>query len=156
MAAKGMTMLKSMILLGAAAGLATCGQAADEPANNAAANTTAAAKPDKTPYCFFKDSEMKGWKAAVGKGGNVVVTGKAYRSDSRYIAQISAMEVSGSTATVRPTINPNTTGYGAPDNWWDISQAIPDSAEVTTVMVKCGAKTVATLDVPRKGARKAG
>ncbi len=149
-------MRKSMILLGVAAGLAACGQSADDGANNAAANAAVAAKPEKTPYCFFKDSEMKGWKASVGKGGNVVVSGKAYRSDSRYIAQLGKMEVSGTTATVRPTINPNTTGFGATDNWWDINQIVPDSAAVETVLVKCGDKTVATLAVPRKGVRKAG
>lgn len=144
-------MRKSTMLVAAAAALAACGQpAADNEASNAAA-ATAAAKPERAPYCFFKDAEMKGWKAKVGKDGNVVVTGKAYRSDSRYIAQIGEMQVSGTSATVRPTINPNTTGYGAPENWWDISQVIPDSAAVETVTVKCGDKTVATLDIPRKG-----
>lgn len=145
-----------LLLLSTAAGLAACGQTANDAANNAAANTAVAAKPEKTPYCFFKDKEMKGWKAAVGKDGDVIVSGKAYRSDSRYTAQIGKMEVAGATATVRPTINPNTSGYGAPDNWWDISQAIPGSAAVDTVIVKCGDKTVATLAVPRKGSRKAG
>lgn len=149
-------MRKTCILFAAAAGLAACGQSADDQAANAAANAAAAAKPEKTPYCFFKDSETKGWKASVGKDGNVVVTGKAYRSDSRYLAEIGKMEVAGTTATVRPTVNPNNTGYGAPDNWWDISQAIPGSAAVETVMVKCGGKTVATLAVPRNKARKTG
>lgn len=139
------------ILLALAAGLAACGQSADDDASNAAANATAtAAKPERPPYCFFKDSETKGWKASIGKDGNVVVTGKAYRSDSRYIAEIGKVEIAGTTATVRPTINPNTTGYGAPDNWWDVTKTIPDSAAIETVMVKCGAKTVATLAVPRK------
>jgi len=143
-------MRKSTIVLAAAAGLAACGQSADNADSNAIANTAAVARPEKTPYCFFKDSETKDWKASVGKDGNVVVSGKAYRSDSRYIAQIGKMDVTGSTATVRPTINPNSTGFGAPDNWWDVTQAIPGSAAVETVIVKCGDKTVATLAVPRK------
>jgi hypothetical protein len=149
-------MHKSMILLGAAAGLAACGQSADNSATGPAANAAAAPKAEKVPYCFFKDSETKDWKAKVGKGGEVVVTGKAYRSDSRYIAEIGKMEVSGTTATVRPTINPNNTGFGAPDDWWDIKQTVPGSVGVETVLVKCGAKMVATLAVPRKGTRKAG
>jgi hypothetical protein len=143
-------MHKFMLLLAASTGLAACGQSADDAAGNAG-NAAAAAKPARAPYCFFKDSEMKGWKASVGKDGNVMVTGKAYRSDSRYIAEIGTVEVSGTTATVRPTINPNTTGYGAPDNWWDVTKTIPGSGTVDTVMVKCGDKAVATLAVPHLG-----
>lgn len=149
-------MRQSMILIAASAALAACGQSAGNSDSGPAANTATAAKAEKVPYCFFKDSETKGWKASVGKGGNIVVTGKAYRSDSRYIAQIGTMDVSGTSATVRPTISPNNTGFGAPEDWWDIKQTVPDSAAVETVLVKCGAKTVATLAVPRKGARKAG
>jgi hypothetical protein len=149
---------RTILLLAAGAGLSACGQAGDETANAAttANGAAAAAKAERTPYCFFKDAETKGWKASVGKDGNAVVSGKAYRSDSRYIAEIGTVEVDGTTATVRPTINPNTTGFGAPDNWWDVTKTIPDSGSVDTVIVKCGDKTVATLAVPRKGAAKAG
>jgi hypothetical protein len=144
-------MRTSIFLAGAAAMLSACGQPnGDEAANQAAAN--AAQPKKKVAYCFFKDSETKDWKASVGKDGNVVVSGKAYRSDSRYMAQIGKMDVTGKVATVRPTINPNSTGFGAPDNWWDISQPIPGSASVETVIVNCGDKTVATLAVPRTGA----
>ena len=34
------------------------------------------------------------------------------------------------------------------DNWWDVSFAIPGSAAVDTVEVKCGKKTFAELKVP--------
>lgn len=149
--------MRTLMILAGAAALSACGQSSDNGAGgNAAANEAAAAKPERAPYCFFKDKEMKDWKASVAKDGNVVVTGEAYRSDSRYIAEIGKMEVTGTTATVRPTINPNTTGFGAKDNWWDIRQAIPSSTAVETVLVKCGDKTVATLAVPRKGPRKTG
>jgi len=149
-------MRTSMLLIAATgAGLAACGQSTDDSANEAATNV-AAPKPEKAPYCFFKDAETKGWKASVAKDGNVVVSGKAYRSDSRYIAEIGKIDVAGTTATVRPTINPNTTGFGATDNWWDVTKTIPGSAAVETVTVKCGDKTVATLAVPRKGTHKAG
>ncbi|HEY4070916.1 MAG TPA: hypothetical protein VGM04_05095 [Sphingomicrobium sp.] len=142
-------MRNSIILLGAAAGLAGCGQSADDAqASNAAANS-AEAKP-KPAYCFFKDAEMKGWAAKADRDGNIVVTGKAYRSDSRYRALLSPAAVSGTTAEVAPTITPNDTGFGAPENWWDVSETIPNSQAVTAVDIKCGAKTVATLTVPRK------
>jgi putative lipoprotein len=145
-------MRTSRILIAAgAASLAACGQSGDDSAGNAAANVAAAPNPEKAPYCFFKDAETKGWKASVGKDGNVVVSGKAYRSDSRYIAEIGKIDVAGTTATVRPTVNPNTTGFGATDNWWDVTKTIPGSSAVKTVLVKCGDKTVATLAVPRKG-----
>jgi hypothetical protein len=146
------------LLRAAGGGFSACGQACDQPATGAttANGAAAAAKAERAPYCFFKDAETKGWKASVAKDGNAVVSGKAYRSDSRYIAEIGTVEVDGTTATVRPTINPNTTGFGAPDNWWDVTKTIPDSASVETVIVKCGDKTVATLAVPRKGAAKAG
>lgn len=143
-------MRKSIILLGAAASLGGCGQSANQAqANNAAANS-AAAKPAKPAYCFFKDSEMKSWAAKVDKDGNVVVTGKAYRSDSRYRALLSPATLSGTTAEVAPTITQNDTGFGAEENWWDVTETIPNSQAVTAVNVKCGAKTVASLTVPRK------
>jgi hypothetical protein len=139
-------MRKSTLLLGAAASLAACGQSANQAAGNASAPKTA---PKKTPYCFFKDQETKGWSASTDAQGNVVVKGKAYRSDPRYKAQITA-KVSGTSAEVRPTIVQNTTGYAAPDNWWDVSAVIPGSAAVQSVQVRCGKKVLADLKVPRK------
>lgn len=143
-------MHKSVMLCGAAAALAACGQSADNgSANNVAANSAAAEAP-KPAYCFFKDSETKDWKAKLDKKGNVVVTGKAYRQDSRYKAVLSPATVSGTSASVAPTIVQNDGPYGAPDDWWDVSETIPDSQQVTTVTVRCGDETVATLTVPRK------
>jgi len=144
-------MQKTSYLLGAAAGLAACGQSSgNSTANNAAANSAAVEKP-KPAYCFFKDSETKGWAAKRGKDGNIVVTGKAYREDSRYKAVLNPATVTGTTAEIAPTITVNDTGYGALDNWWDVKAMIPNSAAVDTVNVKCGDKTLAGLKVPPKG-----
>lgn len=143
-------MHKSIIIATAAAALAGCGQSSQ---NNGAANAPAnqaAPAPKPAAYCFFKDAETKGWKASVDKSGNVVVSGKAYREDSRYKALLSPATVNGSTAEVAPTITQNDTAYGAPDNWWALSETIPNSGTVATVTVKCGDDTVATLTVPRK------
>jgi hypothetical protein len=142
-------MRKSTFLLCAAAALVACGQSND----NVAANQAAAkvAQPKKKPaYCFFKDSETKGWAASRGKDGNVVVKGKAYRLDSRYKALLGPPAVAGTTAEIAPTITVNDTGYGALDNWWDVKTTIPNSAGVTDVTVRCGAKTVAELKLPPK------
>ena len=140
-------MHKFVILLGAAAGLAACGQSSDEAAaDNAAAN--AAVEKPRPAYCFFKDEETKGWAVKADKDGNVVVSGKAYREDARYKALLSPATVSAATAEVSPTITANDTGFAAPDNWWDVTQTIPNSQAVTTVNITCGGKTVATLEVP--------
>jgi hypothetical protein len=144
-------MRKFIILLGAAAALGACGQSGDNAAaTNNAANAAAAEKP-KPAYCFFKDSETKGWAAKRGKDGNIVVTGKAYREDSRYKALLGPAKVSGTTAEIAPTITVNDTAYGAPDNWWDVKATIPNSASVDTVHVTCGEKTIADLKVPANG-----
>ena len=144
-------MRKTLYLLGAAAGLAACGQSSDNSAaNNATANTAAVEKP-KPAYCFFKDSETKGWAAKRGKDGNITVTGKVYREDSRYKAVLNPVTVTSTTAEIAPTITVNDTGYGAVDNWWDVKATIPNSAVIETVDVKCGAKTLAELKVPPKG-----
>jgi hypothetical protein len=142
-------MRKSIILLGAVAGLAACGQSSDNAADNGAANAAAAEKP-KAAYCFFKDKETKDWKVKLDKDGNVVVSGKAYREDPRYKALLSPATVSGTTAEVAPTISQNDTGYAAVDNWWEVSETIPNSQAVASVTVKCGDATLATLSVPRK------
>ena len=139
-------MRNSIILIGAAAALAGCGQSSDNSASN---NIAAASKPPPA-YCFFKDSETKGWAAKADKTGNVVVTGKAYREDSRYKAFLAPATVSGTTAEVAPTIGPNDTGFGAPGNWWAVTETIRASHGVQTVVVKCGDETLAKLEVPRK------
>ena len=76
-------MRSSLLLMSAGLLLAGCGQSNDDAAaNQAAAN---AAQPKKRPaYCFFKDSETKGWAASRDTDGNIKVKGKAYRQDSRY------------------------------------------------------------------------
>lgn len=143
-------MLKTMILFGAAISLASCNQSSDKgETDNSAANSAASEKP-RPAYCFFKDSETKDWKAKVDKDGKVVVSGKAYREDPRYKALLSPATVSGTTADIAPTIGQNDTGYASPDNWWEVSQTIEGSEGVTSVNVKCGEKTLATLTVPRK------
>jgi len=137
-----------LVLLGVTALLGGCGKS-DDVANQAATN---AAQPKKRPaYCFFKDSETKGWAASRGKDGNITVKGKAYRQDSRYEAVLGPPEVSGTTATIAPTITQNMTAYGAEDDWWDVTATIPNSSAVDTVNVTCGAKTLATLAVKPKG-----
>ena len=40
------------------------------------------------------------------------------------------------------------TGYGAPDDWWDLTALIPNSAAITSVTVTCGSTTAAQLQVP--------
>jgi hypothetical protein len=141
-------MRKSLLVLGIAGVLAACGQSNHtDPAAN-----TAADQPKKKPaYCFFKQGELKDWTAKRGKDGNITLKGKAHVSDPRYKATLGAPDVSGTTATIAPTIGQNDTGYGAPADTWDVSAAIPTSAAITTVAVTCGDKTVARLHVPPKG-----
>lgn len=138
-----------MLLIGAGA-LAACGQSTgNEAANQTAAN--AAQPKKKIPYCFFKDDQTKGWAAARDKDGNIVVKGKAFRSDPRYQALLGPPTVTGNTAEISPTIQQNATGFAAPENWWDVSSTIPNSAAIETVKVICGAKTLAELKVAPKG-----
>lgn len=144
-------MRQSIVL--AAAFVAGCNQAADNAAANVT-NTAAAQKP-KPKYCFFKDNETKEWSASRDKDGNIVVKGKAYRSDPRYKALLNPPTVTGTRAEIAPTIAQNDTGYGAPENWWDVTAAIPDSAAVDTVKVICGAKTLAELKVAPKDQKDA-
>ena len=138
--------MRSLLIAAGATLLAACGQTADKKAE---ANTVQQPK-KKVGYCFFKDKETKGWAASRGKDGNITLKGKAYRSDSRYQAVLGAPEISGTTASLSPTIIQNNTGYGAEDNWWDVSATIPNSAAIDTVTVTCGAKTIATLAVKPK------
>jgi hypothetical protein len=143
-------MRKSVILLSGAASLAACSQSPGNSGSNAAATNTAAAQKPRPAYCFFKDSETKDWKAKLDKSGNVVVTGKVYREDSRYKAVLGPPTVSGTTAEIAPTLTVNDTGYAAPGDWWDVTATIPNSQAVDTVKVECGDKTAATLKLPRK------
>jgi hypothetical protein len=137
-------MMRNIAFMVSAAMLAACGQSeGDAPANQAAK-----APPKERPaYCFFKDAETKAWAASRDKDGNIVVKGKLFRSDPRYKALLGSAKVSGSTAEIAPTIAQNDTGYAAPENWWEVTATIPDSAAVGTVKVNCGAKTLAELTV---------
>jgi len=142
-------MHKSVILFSAAAALAGCGQSADNEASNDATANSSTAEAPRAAYCFFQDSETKDWKAKADKTGNVVVSGKAYRQDSRYKAILAPATVNGTTAEVAPTIVQNDTAYGARDDWWDVSETIPNSQAVENVTVKCGDEVLAKLSVPR-------
>ena len=143
-------MRRILVLLGAATALAGCGSSSGNQAGeNVEANSAAAEKP-RPAYCFFKDSATKAWKASVDKSGNVVVTAKGYAEDPRYKAVLSPATVSGTSAEIAPTLAQNDTGFASPDNWWAMSQTIPNSTGVGSVTVKCGDETLATLTVPRK------
>jgi hypothetical protein len=131
-----------MLLLGAGA-LAGCGGSNDEATNQAAA-TPAKKKP---AYCFFKEPDTKDWTAARDKDGNIVVKGKAYRQDPRYMAVLGPATVTGTAAELSPTVTTNNTGFGAPENWWDLTATIPNSLGVTTVTVSCGPRTLAKVEV---------
>ena len=141
--------MRRLIMIAGAAALAACGQSNNDAAANQAAATATPKKP-KPAHCFFKDAETKGWAASRGKDGNIIVKGKAYRSDPRYRAVLNPATVTGTSAEITPTIGQNDTGFAAPDNWWDVSATIPDSAAVDTVTVRCGASALAELKVPAK------
>jgi hypothetical protein len=126
--------------------VAACNPAAEEPAVNVAETKA----PKRPAYCFFKDSETEKWTASRDGQGNVVVKGRAFRSDGRYKAELGQPVVSSNVATLSPTIVQNS-GYSSPDNWWDVAATIPDSAAVTKVMVACGKKTLAEFTLPMKG-----
>ena len=154
-------MRKSFVSVIAALGLVACGSADDKPANQATNNTaiantaTSTAKPAKKrpAYCFFKDAETSNWSASRDREGNIVVKGRAYRSDPRYKAELAPAEITGTIATISPTISQNG-GYASPGNWWDVSSTIPDSRAVQTVKVQCGAKTIAELGLEAAGEGK--
>ena len=140
-------MRRSIIALCAAAGLAGCNQASEEPANNAAANASVAAAKHPT-FCFFKDEETKGWKASADPKG-VTVTGKAHVKDGRYKAVLGEPEIAGAKASVWLTIGTNDTGYSAEDDWWDLSAQIPAVTAVESVSVMCGKKAIAELPLKK-------
>lgn len=143
--------MRKLVLLTGVAALAACGQSDSNPAANEAAANAAQPQKPKPAYCFFKDSETKGWKASRDKDGNIIVKGKAFRLDPRYKALLGPPTVTGASAEIAPTITVNDTGFAAEDNWWDVKATIPGSAAVDTVMVRCGEKAIATLKVPPKG-----
>lgn len=143
-------MHKSLIVLSVAGLLAGCGQSGGTGATNEAA--AKAAQPKKKPaYCFFKDPETKAWAAKRGKDGNIAVTGKVFRSDPRYKAVLGAPVITGTIAEISPTITVNDTGYAAPENWWEVTATLPNSAAIDEVKVSCGAKTLADIKVAPKG-----
>lgn len=133
----------------AAVGLTACGQSSDGgTANQAAANH---AQPKTKPaYCFFKEPETKGWSASRDKSGNIVVKGKVFRSDSRYRAVLQTPVATGTGVELSPTIVVNDTGYAAPENWWDITATVPNSAAIDAVTVTCGARKLAEFKLPSK------
>lgn len=131
--------------------VAACGSPSEPTADQNALNASAEASAEKRPaYCFFKDSETSGWSASRDAQGNIVVKGRAFRSDPRYKAELGPAEVDRTAATISPTISQNS-GYASPDNWWDVSATIPDSRAVETVKVECGSKILADLRIQPKG-----
>ena len=144
-------MIRFILLLSGAALVTACSQDSDEGANNSAANATANSVSEVRHFCFFKEGETKGWKAATDPQGNVTVTGTAHVSDSRYQASVGVPDIKGSSATLWLTITANMTGLGARDDWWDVKFTIPNSSAIDHVTVRCDHKMVlAELDVPRK------
>jgi hypothetical protein len=135
------------LLMGAVAVLSGCNQGAETKSGNQVANA-APASPKHPTYCFFKDADTKDWKASRGADGNITVKGRAHVEDTRYQAALSEQEISGTNASLWLTMGPNSGAYGAPENWWDVSAAIPNSGAVESVTVMCGNKTVAQLKVP--------
>lgn len=143
-------MNKMIGILAVASTLAGCSQPTDNGAANQAAANTAQPK-KKAAHCFFKDPEMKGWAAARGKDGNITVKGKVYRSDSRYKVVFGEPVIDGTAVELSPTLQQNSAAYGAPDDWWDVSSTVPNSAAIDTVRVTCGAKTLADIKVATRG-----
>ena len=142
-------MRRSILLLYGLAAVTACNQSADQPAaNNAAANAAAPAERHPT-YCFFKDAETKAWTASADGQANVTVKGTAHVKDSRYRAELRDPEVQGTKASIWLTITTNNTGFASPDNWWDVTAAIPNAGGVEAVTVMCGKKTVAELPLKR-------
>lgn len=131
--------------------LAACGQGGDSMgATSNADASTPKPKKKRPPYCFFKDPETKKWAAKRSKDGNIVVTGRAYRSDGRYQAVLLPPVISGTAATISPTITPNMTGYSTADDWWSVNATIPNSAAIETVTVTCGEKVLAEFKLSTK------
>lgn len=146
-------MRKLMIFAaGPAALLAGCGQGGT-PAEASAkvAGASPAAAPKKVPYCFFTDQNAKDWTASAGKDGDITLKGKAYVADGRYKAVLKPAEIDGATASLQLGMPQNDSGYSTRDGWWDVTATIPNSGAVAKVLVMCGARTEASLDVARDG-----
>jgi hypothetical protein len=139
---------RTLLLAGAVAALAGCNQAGENAAANVGSNAAASA-PKRPTYCFFKDSDTKGWSASRDAAGNVTVKGKALLEDTRYMAALGQPELSGTKASLWLTMGSNTNAYGAPGNWWDATATIPRSSGVDAVTIMCGTKTVAQLKVAK-------
>ena len=69
-------MRKSLFLLGAVAALTGCNSSNDQGGQPGCGAKAAAPKKPKPAYCFFKDSETKGWAAKRGKDGNIAGQGQ--------------------------------------------------------------------------------
>jgi hypothetical protein len=137
--------MRQWILLLGAASLSACGQGGGNEAANQAAP---APKKEKPKYCFFKDADSKDWSASRGADGNIVLKGKLYRSDGRYMAVLGEPKINGSTVEYWPSVSNNTTGASMADGWWEVTATVPNSGAIDTVEVKCGQKTFAELKVP--------
>ena len=125
--------------------LAGCGQSSD----NLEASQQAPQPKKKPAYCFFKSEELKGWTVSRDKDKNITLKGQAHVKDPRYIAVLGPPSVNGKNAEIAPSMSQNDTGYGAVDDWWDLSTTIPNSAGLNRVIVRCGNKAIATLEVPQ-------
>lgn len=124
--------------------LSACGQNTDnQPEANLSESKAGAA--EHPSFCFFKDEETKGWTAKRAANGDIAVSGKAHVKDSRYQATLGSPDVSGPTAKLWLSINPNSGSYGAADDWWDVSATLPGAAAITDVTVTCGPKAIAQL-----------
>jgi hypothetical protein len=138
-----------LILVGSTSLLAGCGQSSNNVSTNEAAAN--AAQPEKKPaYCFFKDDEMKDWKASRNSLGNIRIEGKAHVKDPRYKATVGQWAVGPKKVIIFPTITTNDTGYAKPDNWWDVGVGVPNTASLNEAVVQCGDKIVADIQVPPK------
>ena len=133
-------MRKLVVLLCGTLLVGGCNQSATND-SNAAANAAAPARPKVNHYCFFPKDAQRGWTASRDAKGNVVVKGKARVDDVRNKADLGQPEIAGSSAKLWLTLTTNSS-YAAPDNWWDVSFTIPDSAAVDEVTVNCDAERV--------------
>jgi hypothetical protein len=138
------------LLAGSFVLLAACGETTKPTHNDEAAVNSA--QPEKKPaYCFFKDDEMKGWKAARDRHGDISVDGQAHVKDPRYKATFGKVEVGPQKVILDLSITENDLGYAMRDNWWHVGMTAPNSASLTEAVVQCGDKIVADLKVPQKG-----
>lgn len=137
---------RKILHFGWAAMLAGCGQSGDN-----SATSQPVPQPRKKPaYCFFKEDETKDWLAHRDKDGNIVLSGRAHVKDSRYKAVLGEPIRGGTSAEIAPSISQNDTAYGAPEDWWDLSTTISNSAKIGEVSVTCGDKVIARLTVSPK------